>query len=214
MKKLFSIIIISLALFGCKSKNQQYTIEGRLMSSCTTPSSNKKILLAQEKGLLTIGGALVKEFTCDENGYFKVMYNPKNGGKITLKSSGRLIENIPSHKNIQLGIVYFNPPPVNFKIRLQVNNPYTSSDTLYYYDWNFPQNGASHWEEKIAGPFQSGIIDSVINASYMDFPFRYGENPEMNISYYVNDFQLNKRDAKVIVTPCSETFSEAVLTID
>ncbi len=213
MQRVFLFLVIGSFLFSCRNRDVEYTIEGRLMSSCGTPASNKTMSLYQEGVTLTSIGGYLKDFSCDENGYFKVVYKAETSGKLSIKANGTILEKIPCKKNIDIGEVFLNPPSVNFTIKLQVNNAHTENDTLYYYDWNYPQNGASHWVKKIAGPFQSGIIDSVVNAGYMNFPVIYDENPFILVNYYLNDYQLNK-DASVITPFCSSSFSDAVLVIN
>ena len=213
MKKVFCMVLITVMLVGCKDKKTEYTLEGYVMSSCDLPASNKQFSLYQESVTLTSVGGYLKDFTTDENGYFKVAYIPENSGKLSIRSNGDILIGIPSKKNLNIGKVYNNPPAVKFTVRLQVNNAHTANDTLYYYDWNYPQNGASHWIKKIAGPFQSGIIDTVLNAGYMNFPIEYQGNPVMRVNYYVNDYQSNE-DATVTTPFCSGSFSQAVLVID
>lgn len=213
MQRTFYVLIVFFTLIGCKNKNKEYTLEGRLMSSCDLPASNKQMSLYQESITLTSNGGYLKDFTCDENGYFKVVYKAENSGKLSIRTNGEILRGIPSKKNLNIGKVYNNPPSVKFIVRLRVNNAYTANDTLYYYDWNYPQNGASHWVKKIAGPFQSGIIDTVQNAGYLSFPIEYEGNPFMRVNYYVNSYQSNE-DAIVFTPLCSGTFSEAVLVID
>lgn len=207
------MVFVVLLLVGCKNKKTEYTIEGYLMSTCDLPASNKQLSLYQESVTLTSIGGYLKDFSTDENGYFKVVYQAENSGKLSIRSNGEILKGIPSKKNLNIGKVYNNPPSVKFIVRLQVNNAYTANDTLHYYDWNYPQNGASHWVKKIAGPFQSGIIDTVQNAGYLSFPIEYQGNPFMRVNYHVNSYQSNE-DAIVFTPLCSGTFSEAVLVID
>lgn len=207
------MLLATLLCIRCGKNTTEYTLEGQLMTGCGAPAANKKMDLYQDAITLTSVGGYLKTFQSDENGYFKVTYNPENAGKLSIRSNGILLEGIPSRKNIDIGDVYYNPPPVNFTIRLQVNKSYTSGDTLYYYDWNYPQNGANHWVKKIPGPFQSGVIDSVLNAGYMSFPFTYNVAPFIKINYYINTYDPNQ-NAFVTVSPCSGSFSEAVFSID
>lgn len=213
MKVTFFLVIITLTIGSCNKKNKEYTLEGRLMSSCDMPASNKEMSLYQEATTLTSVGGYLKDFSSDENGYFKVTYIAENSGKLSIRANGVLIDGIPSREDINIGNVYHNPPAVNFVIRLQANNAYTANDTLYYYDWNYPQNGASHWVKKIAGPFQSEIIDTVANCGYMNFPIRYNGVNSMSVNYYINDYQGNKN--AIVTTPfCTNSFSEAILVLD
>lgn len=215
MKRLMYLLLLGLVFTSCHKEQKKYTVEGRLMSACGVAASLKSMWLGQEEITLTsVGGKLV-DFTCDENGYFSVSYVPESGGTLYLVVAGsaKVLIDIPCKENINLGEVYYNPPAVNFLVRLQANNAYTSADTLYYYDWNYPQNGATSWIKKVPGPFQSGIIDTVLNAGYMNFPLSWVRDPEMTINYYVNTYDPNQQ-AKVIPELCSPSYAEAVLTVD
>ncbi len=177
------------------------------MLTCDTPAANREFSIYQDPITLTSIGGFLKDATCDENGYFKVTYKPKNGSKLSIRSKGIVLENIPCKKNLNIGKVYINPSSMNIVLKIKANQSYTSSDTLYYYDL-----GTSHLEQKIAGPFVSGIIDTVESGGYMQFPLRYNELPILSIDYYINSPQ-NKKNIVVNSTVCS-SFSEAVLVIE
>lgn len=139
MKRLiiFSIITIFLLIScnKCKKEDQlkTYTIKGRLMSTCSSPASNKNMFLSQLYGQLTGTGGVIKNFTCDVNGYFSVEYKPENSSKIKLGVDGAsyILEDIPSGEDVNLGNVFTTRSSnIVFKIKI-INNFPTILDTFY-----------------------------------------------------------------------------------
>ena len=189
------------------------------MASCDTPAANKSGSIRTDDGLLS-GPGLVLDFTTDENGYFKVVHSGNEDlHKFMVRVSGSSdvlsVWNLPG-ENKDLGKVYINPPRVNYYLRLEVSNSsYTELDTLTYYDWGYPQNGASHWVKKIAGPFESGIIDTVTSAINMNaFPIQFESitPPGIKTRYGVNIW-----DDKEVVIPtpyCVDEYQTVTLVID
>ena len=217
--KTLSLICLSLLLVNtsCKKNKKPGTVRGRIMVNCTTPLPNHLVKMRTDWG----GGASFvedvngnKEFMTDSEGYFEINYITK-GGEGTLNVSGysNVLSKIPIGEGqvLDIGEVYLNGK-VNFIIKLQVNNPHTAQDTLFYYDWNYPQ-GAAHWIKKIPGPFVSGIIDTVYNCSFMGYPLTYNQIPELSINHYINSYQ-NNSDIYIQVPFCSSMYPEAIITID
>jgi hypothetical protein len=207
-------------IFGCKKiikNDKKYTVEGRLMYNCETPVSDIELSFSQgDPGIIGLKKPLFLIVKTDGEGYFKAVYNGKdaNGSDFTIRKSGTIMEGIPIHQNIDLGNVYYDIPSFSFIVRLEVEQPYTDQDTLLYYDWNYPQNGAEHWGEKISGPFENSIIDTVWNCSYMS-TITYGQDPNLSIGYFFNDFQANRKEANFPITNfCTDQLYEAVLKIE
>jgi hypothetical protein len=65
--------------------------------------------------------------------------------------------------------VYVNPFPTNFIINLDVENPYTENNTLVMADFGNPDPFA---QLLIPVPFESGVLDSVVNQPYTLFPLK------------------------------------------
>ena len=209
--KTLTIILSALFLFSCKPK--QVTIEGRLMADCNVPLANQSGTIHQ-KGMYA---GKVADFTSDENGYFKAVFEPKNSGefRIAIEGGGTILQEIRFAEYLTLEDVYVNPPLANYYIYLDVKNPYTSSDTLLYYDWNYPQNGASSWNKKVAGPFSSGLLYSVFNAPNPHaLPVNYGIQGELPLTYWLNGLPTNGI-RKMIPTPyCSGQNQNITLVIE
>src|SRR5690554_8103613 len=68
-------------------------------------------------------------------------------------------------KNLDLGEVFWGVPPVSFVRKIVVYNQMTVNDTLLLTDYNDPNPLA---EIRIPGPFASGIIDTVWNATNLN----------------------------------------------
>jgi hypothetical protein len=198
-------------------KKRTTTIEGILMASCDTPAANVTGYIGTEEGFAS--EPLNLQFTTDANGYFKVSHTHRGylekfhvfaQGKTVLK-----IWNLPGAVK-DLGKIYLNIPTVCYYLALDVQNTsYTELDTLTYYDWGYPQNGASHWVKKVAGPFQNGIMDTVISAPNINaFPVSFGNNSatRLNLTYGVNVW-----DAHTIHIPtphCVDEYQTVTLVID
>lgn len=215
MKSTFSILLLTLPLLfmasHCPKKNKApRTLRGRIVAGCDgTPMANLNMMFSQQTTQFNTGGR-VGECTTDENGYFELIYTPEHNGLLTLYSHGPVLTDIPLDDQLDLGDVYYSAA-VNFTVRLDVQNPYTDQDTLYYYDWNYPVSSTT-WVKKIPGPFQSGFIDTVTNATFMDFPISYSKESTIKVNYYINVYDPNN-NAKVSLMPCSGNYAEAVLTV-
>ena len=212
-----------LLLFSSCIKNKTITIEGRLMQSCDTPAANREGSIISADGLLT-GPGEVLFFTSDENGYFKASYT----GRVNIVSFGVSVQgggevlrvNHLEGDKKELGEVYINPFPTNFIIKLDVENPYTENDTLVMTDFSNPNPLAN---KLVAGPFTSGVLDSVINSSYNKLPislsdiFTHG-GPKHSVGVYIRSMPNYYTELKYeyfYTSPiCSNEFAEVTLVID
>lgn len=202
---LYFILPILLMASKCNEKNKEPNVmRGRLMYNCTTPASNVKVLLKTDgmKTVEMIDGS--KELFTDEDGYFEFQFHRK-ANKYTLYAPYKTMGFIPDKKYLDLGEVNLGGR-MNFIIKLQVSNPYTENDTLYYYDWNYPQNGADHWVKKVAGPFQQGNLDTVVNSLFMSYPLIYSRAPSVKVLYYVNNDQAAINE-EAILNFCDSSYS-------
>ena len=216
--KLLTIILSALFLFSCKPK--QVTIEGRLMADCNVPLANQSGTIHQ-KGMYA---GKVADFTSDENGYFKAVFEPKGQGnicRIALEGGGTILEEIRFTEHTELGEVYANPVTLKYFLKLEVNNnSYSNLDTLVYSNGGFPYNGKPSWIKR-AGPFHSGIIDTIDFASNLSsmpinhMMYNNHDFPLFRVSFYIN---LNSPDVTSHVnvpTPyCVEEYHNVVLVID
>ena len=219
MKKLINYIFVTLILTSCvKHMNREVIVEGRLMSSCSTPAANTTGSFHYTSGMSWEEWA---KFTTDENGYFKVKKQIE-GSTIDLYVGSQVLRNIKlSQKDhVDLGEVYIFPPSVSYYLYLEVDSAYTENDTLSYYDWGYPQNGGEHWEKKLAGPFSSGIIDTVhnaVNLGALPLSFESSTDPKIKLNYYMNDYDSWTDDDKYIYisTPhCVEEYQNVTLKIE
>lgn len=218
--KTINILLVLLLLTACKKDEDKITtIEGILMASCNTPATNTSGFILTEDGLLS-GPGISLSFTTNENGYFKVSYSGKkdlSSFMVRVQGSSDVLK-VPGLQgnNKDLGNVYINPPSVSYYLRLEVsNNTYTESDTLTYYDWGYPQNGASHWVRKIAGPFESGIVDTVplvFNMNAFPIHFQSSEPPNLKIRYGVNIW--NAKEVLIPTPHCVDDYQMVTLVID
>lgn len=218
MKNLISFVAIVTLLIACtKNSNKEVTVTGRLMQSCDTPAANKNGIIHLSGGGLLNHPSTSLEFTTDENGYFKVTHN-KSFSEFSVRTSANhsVLEANISGDEKELGEVYIFPPSVSYYLTLKVNNStYTDQDTLTYYDWGYPQNGAEHWVKRKAGPFTDGIIDTVslaINLNGLPISFSSDNSPRLRIDYGVITWNQN---FVYIPTPhCQEDYQTVTLVID
>ena len=226
MKYLIRFIAIALLLAACtKNNNKEVTVTGRLMQSCDTPAANKNGIIHLSGGGLLNNPSTSLEFTTDENGYFKVTHD-KSFSEFSVRTSANhsVLEANISGDEKELGEVYIFPPSVSYYLKLEVNNnSYTNEDTLTYYDWGYPQNGAEHWERKIAGPFSSEIIDTVSFALNPDaLPMRHNppdhlHGPRIKLSYHLNEYDSWEDHDKFVYisTPhCQGEYQTVTIVID
>lgn len=209
--KYIVIIILPLLLLSskCAEKNKNKSpniLRGRIMNDCTTPASNVAIKLKADA--IGPNQDKIETFT-DADGYFELSYIPK-ASSYTLFAPNKLMEFIPSKPELDLGEIN-KGGTVNFIIKLQVNNNYNENNTLFYYNRNYPQNSNIPWL-KIPGPFYSGELDTVINASYFG-TYIFNQPNQLYTSYYINN-HLNDIQKYFDVSFCTSSFSEVVLVID
>lgn len=223
MKRLISLRAIVLLLAACtkNSNNKEVTVTGRLMQSCDTPAANKDGIIYLSGGGLLNNPSTSLEFTTDENGYFKVIHD-KSFSEFSVRTSANhsVLEANISGDEKELGDVYINPFPTNFVIKLDVKNPYTENDTLVLLDFSDPDPFA---QQLIAGPFQSGLIDSVKNFNFNIFPLKWteiknNEGPRGGVQYRIRSLPdyigSNKHKYFYHSLICSGNFAEVTLVIE
>lgn len=145
-------ILILFVSLGCKKR---YVLKGRLMSTCDVTASNEELTLR-------VGGKMYGEHfhgVTDENGNFEIPYESSKFKTLVLRNK---MSAIPVG-NVDVGKVY-NAIKYSVIISLSVDSSYTSLDTLVIRG------------NKYAGPFQSGIIDTLDN-------FYIEQNDEEVIKY-------------------------------
>ena len=218
MKSLISLTVQALSVLllssNCNDKpilsKETKILRGRLMYNCDTPAPNESVKFKAGISFIENIDGAIEVFT-DENEFFEFIHN-QGGSWFTLWAPYKMITDVPSKPELDLGEINLNGT-VNFVVKLLVNNnSYTSSGTLYYYDWNYPENGASHWVKKIAGPFQSGVIDSILNKTYTKYTIFHNQSPVLSIRHYINS---NPYVDIEFQTPfCTSFLSDAVIVIN
>jgi hypothetical protein len=222
MKKIVIYIFVMLLLSSCtKQRNRTLTVEGTLMANCSTPAANTSGYFHYTGGMTRYTWA---EFTTDANGYFKIT-EKIGGSNLTLNvgNGSGVLRNITLLGNdyLDLGKVYINPPKTKYYLYLEVNNPYNELDTLTYYDWGYPQNGRNHWTKKVAGPFSSGIIDTVHNVSLLNalpigyFDLQNGIFLKLRLEYFINEYPSGSVPfVEVPAFFCLEDYQKATIVIN
>lgn len=206
-----------------KNNNQEYVLTGRLMQSCETPAANKDGLIYFDGGGLLNNPSTTLEFTTDENGYFEVKHNePFTEFSVRTSANHSVLEVNSVPDDNDLGEVYIFPPSVSYYLYLDVSNAFTESDTLVYNNHGWPQDGRDKLL-KIAGPFQSGIVDTVYMATNMnhlpiDFNNMINNNlQERTINYRIINENTNDHPVKSVDFPtsyCVEDFIDVTFIIE
>jgi hypothetical protein len=186
------------------------------MVDCTTPYANKKVKMRTN---INGGASFVEdesgntEFYTDDDGFFEIKYITK-GWEGTLNTGTNIMTGIPlgEGQNLDIGEVNLNGT-FNFVIKLQVNNPYTANDTLYYGDYN---GGPGSPDKKLGGPFVSQVLDTVQNYPFIGYPLKYGEDPEKSIPYSINNISSNIKRVSFSQKFCSgqNEYAEAIFIIN
>jgi len=181
MKKIISLLVLILMFISC-NKDKTHILKGRLIYDCNTPVPNTEVEL--KTGLQN---SIYRYYgTSDENGYFSIVYEKGNTGTLRINKD-RILEGIPLQigKEYDLGDVYVGGT-IDLIVKLQVNNPHTENDTLFYSDL-----GSNDWAAKIAipGPFTTGVVDTFIDGHLpSNFSVDYGELPKLNFGYYFSTY--------------------------
>jgi hypothetical protein len=221
--KTLNILLVLFLLTACgKDEETITTIEGQLMASCDVPAANTSGFILTNDGLLS-GPGISLSFTTDENGYFKVSHRGKadqlNSFIVRVQGSSDVLKvpGLPGD-NKDLGKVYINPPTVNYYLKLEViNSDYTNLDTLHFSNGGFPVNGQAPWL-KLAGPFTTGIIDTIQNAINPNvFPIHFGSStvPQKRILYYMNEYDSwNEKEVHFPTPHCVDEYQTVTLVID
>jgi hypothetical protein len=222
MKKIITYILLFVLLTAC-TKNKEYVLTGRLMQSCDTPAANKDALIYFSNTGLFPEPSTTLEFTTDGNGYFEVKHNePFSNFSVRTSAAHSVLEVSSIPDDNDLGDVYLFPPSVSYYLYLDVSNAFTESDTLVYNNHGWPQDGRDKLL-KIAGPFQSGIVDTVYMATNMnhlpiDFNNIINNNlPERAISYRIINENTNDHPVKSVYFPtsyCVEDFIDVTFIIE
>jgi hypothetical protein len=225
MKKIISSIAIVVLITACtKNNHKEVTVTGRLMQSCDTPAANKNGLIHLPGGGILSKPSTKLEFTTDENGYFKVTHDKSFSTFSVRTSANHSVLDVSSlgGDEKELGEVYVFPPTARYYLTLHVNNNnYNELDTLTYSNGGFPHDGRDPWLKK-AGPFQSGVIDTVHLLSHTnDLPVSFNElnNTEITkkkIHYYLGEYDSwNERVSHYFSTAyCQEGYQTVTLVID
>ena len=166
MKKILSIIILSITLFSCKKKviEGTYTIKGHIYNDCSkTPLKNYLISLRNHY----YENNRPKYVTCDttytdNNGYFEFTFTNPTSGLLYITGSNGIypgfINDLPIANIDSLKIMFEARSSLN--ATLSTNESYSSKDTLYI------TGSGSSINTKIVGPFKSGQILPTFNYSF------------------------------------------------
>lgn len=215
--------MLAVLLTACtkNNNNKEVTITGTLMQSCETPAANRDGIIHLSGGGLLNHPSTSLEFTTNENGYFKVTHN-KSFSEFSVRTSANhsVLEANISGDEKEVREVYINPFPTNFVIKLDVKNPYTENDTLFMRDFSSQDPLA---EKFISGPFESGVLDSVINSFYTKFPVKLSDinshgGPRDAVGVYIKNSSGNYSDLMSAnfyhTLICSGEFAEVTLVIE
>ena len=189
----FLVFLLSGALLlavGCSKEEDEtiYTIQGTLYEDCSEkPVANKIIRLYQPEisywfGSNPVGGVLATTLT-DEKGGFVFQFTDKGGlyQQIDCYTSSyytyaSLVEHLPTKTNLT-GLSLYLSVTYSANIYLDVKNPYSSYDTLYYTDANV----AKH--RHITGPFHSQLLNKVADQKVLDMRYPF---PKEVFQYWMN----------------------------
>lgn len=205
MKNFFYFLFIAVLLISCEKKG---TITGTLVDACGAPISNQRVRLLEN--VPNGEGKTVESVLTDVNGYFAIPYKSKRSSFALQSFSGNevkvILKDIPAKKHIDFDkinsfVIY------NLYIKLKVNNPYTSNDTIKINIYG----GTQPVYMKINGPFTSGIVDSVMNQTLTNFPYKYNEKPHITYQYSFTKYGGNFK-AKKDIYSCSN--NEILFVID
>ena len=195
------ILLFVLFLFNaCIKDTKVYTIKGILSQNCNhTPIAGEALELWQQR---EVGNqkATLATTTTDGNGYFTFSYKVDNDNyPLTIRNAGgyTYMERIPQRQNLQ-NLVVYQAPTTSIKLSLNVQNAYTSSDTLYITDFRIYTTE----KLKIAGPFTSGEL---YTAPTFDLLNQYYDPTTLTLGYKINngswilkDFGFKACEAKEI----------------
>ncbi|HYG14878.1 MAG TPA: hypothetical protein VEC12_03925 [Bacteroidia bacterium] len=135
---LTGLAMACLFLSNCKDLKKNYSVKGRLLHSCDNPVPVKNFSIHLDKG----GGGCkgeIQRVTTNNNGDFMFDYDAtctSPTGFITLGydvsfSSSILVGQIRENENEDLGDIYLKDNGF-YIIKIKTNQPYSSSDTLFY----------------------------------------------------------------------------------
>lgn len=210
LQYLLLIVPFLLMASNCSKKDKQpNVIKGRLMYGCVTPAANVPLMLkAGNKFVETVDGA--NKIYTDEYGYFEFKFQPVMKWYTLMASPQKILSQIPNQSHTDLGEVNFGAS-IDFIIKLQVNNPYTESDTLYIPDY---QSSDPFAQKSFAGPFSNGqVLDTLIGIPFTNYPLIYEQQPDNYINYYFTP--IGELRFLHFSTPfCNSTFGEAVIVIE
>ena len=224
MKNLIIFVAIVTLLTACtKNNNKEVTVTGRLMQTCETPAANRNGIIHLSGGGLFNNPSTSLEFTTDENGYFKVTHD-KSFSEFSVRTSANhsVLEASISGDEKELGEVYIFPPSARYYLYLEAtNNTYTEFDTLTYSNGGWPHDGREPWLKK-AGPFSSGIIDTVHLLTHInDLPMNYNKmkNNEFTlkrIHYYLGEYDSSNEQIsdQFSTSYCQEDYQTVTLIIE
>src|SRR5690554_1927588 len=212
-KYILTVFVLTSFLFACDKSNEiKYTVKGRLMHDCGVPAANVTDVSFKQHGQPLFGQkGMFLSFNTDAEGYFEVVYNRKDANSLDMEilKNGPILEGIPAMKNLDLGEVFWGTPIFSYVRYLEVNNPYTTNDTLILPDYNTGIGVAKY----IAGPFESGVIDTIWNFPYMS-KIHFGKTPKYE-PYFALTTDNGWRYAEIHLNDlCFEGMYEAVLVLD
>ncbi len=220
MKK---IAIITLAVFtilsSCKktssSSDPVYTFKGVLYKDCSktilanTPVALYDPIIYGGLGLPYSGPTILGADTTDADGNFTIKYKITTGFfplAHFLVNNSAVLYDVETGKNVDSTVVYKNFT-TNVNVSLNVNNPYTSSDTLWVNDLT-----GNSTNVKIAGPFKSGLLYTANNYRLLMPNYQSSDTSNATkIGYKIanNNWTFSN---KVIMHPC--TNSNLTITIN
>lgn len=182
------LCIASLFLISC-CRNQEYILEGTVIDSCGEPYSNYTFKVTQKSAYGLGPKHLKAEATTDQNGYFRLVYTCKeaNGNEIKTpfgEFKGRINQDVDT---VVVGI-----PRLTIVRHFNVINPYGNNDTLKINNPYAKSQKDSYL--KFAGPFQSGIIDTLYNqpgSLIQGVNYAYSEKNFINTTSFISKVFIN-----------------------
>lgn len=180
-----------LQLVSCKddiawSDDNTYTIAGHLYTDCNLePVKNFKmrLIIDHPNGPYGTDYDMTVESTTDSNGYYKFEFKNKRDYPLVIEYSAgagfnTLMSAIPAKTSLNDLSLHMNPS-TNITVGINVNKPYTASDTLFIADFRTNKYLA------IPGPFTSGTIYTAVNFGLFEENY-IGE--KRDLIWYMNHF--------------------------
>jgi hypothetical protein len=206
-----SIFAILLSSCTKEEKDKSRVVKGKIVRDCFgTPYPNLKLNLNGSRNYFQKPVSATTR--TDENGVYEIRYEGPIS-ELILNSGAPIMDRIPGHLDyVDVGEIIQGMGIGNFVIKLEVKNPYTEQDTLFYNRFRMPLNDETIG--MLIGPFSDCILDTV-----RDFPLlpgiSYGENDLkfLNMIYHLGEKKYYSRNFSFVIPRCGE-MGEVTIVLD